>query len=53
MDAGTTLHNVVTADSDESTEDTAFDDVTIDQQPSLEVKRRMNGCNQCGCQPVM
>ena len=39
MDAGTTLHNVVTADSDESTEDTAYDDVTIDQQPSLEVTK--------------
>ncbi len=39
MDAGTTLHNVVTADSDESVEDTAFDDVTITQTPLLEVTK--------------
>ncbi len=48
MDAGTTLHNVVTADSDESAEDTAFDDVTIDSD-TVPGSDEECGCNQCGC----
>ncbi len=48
MDAGTTLHNVVTADSDESAADTAFDDVTIDTD-AVPGSDEGGGCSQCGC----
>ncbi len=45
MDAGTTLHNVVTADSDESAADTAVDDVTITQNPAIDIRKNADGAD--------